>query len=214
MKKNSVKRFEIYLYDFGETTGSIQAGKRPVLVIQDDRFNAHSPTTMVATITSAIKKQYLPSHVFLGEQFGLTKPSMVMIEQSRTVNQDELGTYIGTITDESMKRTLAKAIKKTFGLWSYEPKDASSVRCLCPQCMESYNPVGAIPEMLAVDTDRPCGVLVEPKNVEQLREAIFRLLQDDKEALQLAQRASMRVREEYSIDKVWNLLLGLWKSMK
>ena len=142
MKKNSVKRFDIYLYDFGETTGSIQAGKRPVLVIQDDRFNAHSPTTMVATITSAIKKQYLPSHVFLGEQFGLTKPSMVMIEQSRTVNQDELGTYIGTITDESMKRTLAKAIKKTFGLWSYEPKDASSVRCLCPQCMESYKSTG------------------------------------------------------------------------
>ena len=142
MKKNAVKRFEIYLYDFGETTGSVQSGKRPVLVIQDDRFNAHSPTTMVATITSAIKKQYLPSHVVLGEQFGLTKPSMVMIEQSRTVNQEDLGAYIGTITDDSLKRTLAKAIKKTFGLWNYEPKDASSVRCLCPQCMEAYKSSG------------------------------------------------------------------------
>lgn len=142
MKKNAVKRFEIYLYDFGETTGSIQSGKRPVLVIQDDRFNAHSPTTVVATITSAIKKQYLPSHVVLGEQFGLTKPSMVMVEQSRTVNQEDLGAYIGTITDDSLKRTLAKAIKKTFGLWSYEPKDTSSVRCLCPHCMESYKSSG------------------------------------------------------------------------
>ena len=86
-----------------------------------------------------------------------------------------------------------------------------SMACGCPIIS---TPVGAIPEMLAVDTDIPCGLLVEPKNVELLREAIFRLLKDDKEALQLSQRASKRVREEYSIDKVWTLLLGLWKSMK
>lgn len=86
-----------------------------------------------------------------------------------------------------------------------------SMACGCPIIS---TPVGAIPEMLAVDTDRPCGLLVEPKNVEQLREAIMRLLKDDKEALQLSQRASERVREEYSIDKVWNLIFDLWKSLK
>lgn len=86
-----------------------------------------------------------------------------------------------------------------------------SMACGCPIIS---TPVGAIPEMLAVDTDTPCGLLVQPKNVKQLREAILRLLKDDKEALQLSQRAGKRVREEYSIEKVWNLLLGLWKSLK
>lgn len=86
-----------------------------------------------------------------------------------------------------------------------------SMACGCPIIS---TPVGAIPEMLAVYTDSPCGLLVQPKNVEQLREAILRLLEDDKEALQLSQRASKRVREEYSIDKVWNLLFCLWKSLK
>ena len=61
MKETSVKRFEIYNYNFGENPGSIQSGYRPVLVIQDDRMNENSPTTIIAAITTAIKKTYLPS---------------------------------------------------------------------------------------------------------------------------------------------------------
>ena len=86
-----------------------------------------------------------------------------------------------------------------------------SMACGCPIIS---TPVGAIPEMLATETDRPCGLLVQAKNVEHLREAIMRLLKDEKEALQLSQRASERVREEYSIDKVWKLIFNLWKSLK
>lgn len=86
-----------------------------------------------------------------------------------------------------------------------------SMACGCPIVS---TPVGAIPEMLAVDTDNPCGILVQPKNVERLREEIMKLLNDDEKALQLSQRARKRVREEYSMDKVWNLLLSLWKSLK
>ena len=50
MKETSVKRYDIYLYNFGENKGSIQSGLRPVLVIQDDRMNANSPTTIVAVL--------------------------------------------------------------------------------------------------------------------------------------------------------------------
>ena len=78
MNARKVKRFEIYLYDFGIMPGSIQQGKRPVLIVQDDQFNKNSPTTIVAAFTSAVKKEYLPSHIFVGERFGLTKPSMVL----------------------------------------------------------------------------------------------------------------------------------------
>ena len=54
MNARKVKRFEIYLYDFGIMPGSIQQGKRPVLIVQDDQFNKNSPTTIVAAFTSAV----------------------------------------------------------------------------------------------------------------------------------------------------------------
>lgn len=63
-KKNSkVKRGEIYLYDFGTNEGSIQSGVRPALVVQCDEGNDASTTTVIAAMTSFIKKQYLPSHI-------------------------------------------------------------------------------------------------------------------------------------------------------
>ena len=115
MKEQNIKRFDIYLYDFGKNEGSIQTGLRPVLVIQDDRMNANSPTTIVAAITTAIKKTYLPSHVIIGPEYGLDNPSMVMMEQLRVVNQTELTRYVGTVTDERMQRRLANAAKKALG---------------------------------------------------------------------------------------------------
>lgn len=143
MKENSVKRFDIYLYDFGTTKGSIQCGVRPVLVLQDDKMNRNSPTTVVAAITSATDKQRLPSHVFIGQDFGLDKPSMVMMEQIRTVNATDLGVHIGHITDDKLARKLVNAIKKAFGMWHYEPRDETSIRCLCPQCLEAYKATGS-----------------------------------------------------------------------
>ena len=138
MKTQTVKRFEIYLYDFGSMPGSVQNGIRPALIIQDNRFNENSPTTIVAAITSVIKKERLPSDIFLGQEFGLSKPSMVMLEQIRTVNQNELGEYIGAITDPYLTKILGKGIKKTLGMWDYTPRDKTAIRCLCPQCAESY----------------------------------------------------------------------------
>lgn len=138
MKTQTVKRFEIYLYDFGSMPDSVQNGIRPALIIQDNRFNENSPTTIVAAITSVIKKERLPSHIFLGQEFGLSKPSMVMLEQIRTVNQNKLGEYIGAITDPYLTKILGRGIKKTLGMWDYTPRDKTAIRCLCPQCAESY----------------------------------------------------------------------------
>ena len=97
---SKVKRGEIYLYDFGNNGGSIQNGVRPALVVQCDEGNAASSTTIIAAMTSIIKKQYLPSHIILGDRFGLKEPSMVMLEQLKTVNQSDLIEYIGKIDDE------------------------------------------------------------------------------------------------------------------
>ncbi len=137
--KEKVKRGEIYLHDFGNDEGSIQNGVRPVLVVQCDEGNQASTTTVVAALTSVIKKRYLPSHIILGEKFGLKEPSMVMLEQLKTVNQSELVEYIGFVDNEYLLRKVNHGLKKALGLWVDKPqKHKGDIRCLCPACLQAY----------------------------------------------------------------------------
>ena len=82
MKEKMICRGDLFYYDFGDNSGSVQSGERPVLVVQADDYNQNAPTIIVEAVTSVIKKRYLPSHIILGEEFGLKKPSMVLLEQS------------------------------------------------------------------------------------------------------------------------------------
>ena len=134
-----VKRGEIYLYDFGTNEGSIQNGLRPALVVQCDEGNKASCTTVIAAMTTVIKKRYLPSHIILGDRFGLKEPSMVMLEQLRTVNQADLLEYIGRIDDEHCMKKINIGVKKALGLWVDKPyRKPADMRCLCVKCLESY----------------------------------------------------------------------------
>ena len=83
--KKKISRGDLFYYDFGEREGSIQSGVRPVLVVQDNEFNTNAPTIIVASLTTVLKKRYLPSHIILGKEFGLKKPSMVLLEQIQTI---------------------------------------------------------------------------------------------------------------------------------
>ena len=121
MKEKMICRGDLFYYDFGDNSGSVQSGERPVLVIQADDYNQNAPTIIVAAVTSVIKKRYLPSHIILGEEFGLKKPSMVLLEQIRTVNKEDLREYIGTVDDDKLFRQINATLKKTFGLWVYKP---------------------------------------------------------------------------------------------
>ena len=121
MKEKMICRGDLFYYDFGDNSGSVQSGERPVLVIQADDYNQNAPTIIVAAVTSVIKKRYLPSHIILGEEFGLKKPSMVLLEQIRTVNREDLREYIGTVDDDKLFRQINATLKKTFGLWVYKP---------------------------------------------------------------------------------------------
>lgn len=85
MKERIISRGDLFYYDFGDRVGSVQSGERPVLVVQADDYNKNAPTVIVAAVTSVIKKRYLPSHIILGDKFGLKKPSMVLLEQVQTV---------------------------------------------------------------------------------------------------------------------------------
>ena len=121
MKEKMICRGDLFYYDFGDNSGSVQSGERPVLVVQADDYNQNAPTIIVAAVTSVIKKRYLPSHIILGEEFGLKQPSMVLLEQIRTVNKEDLREYIGTVDDDKLFRQINATLKKTFGLWVYKP---------------------------------------------------------------------------------------------
>lgn len=100
-----MKRGEIYRADLDPVVGSEQGGVRPVLIIQNDMGNQHSPTVIVAAITARRKKPHLPVHVLITpEESGLEKESVVLTEQVRTLEKSRLTRYLGTLTEDAMRR--------------------------------------------------------------------------------------------------------------
>jgi mRNA interferase MazF len=93
----------MYYADLSPAVGSEQDGRRPVLVLQNDRGNKHSPMTVVAAITGKPKKR-LPTHYMLPALRGLAIPSVVLCEQIRTIDKSRLQTYIGTLDEITMMR--------------------------------------------------------------------------------------------------------------
>lgn len=80
-----IRRGDVFFADLDPVIGSEQGGVRPVLIIQNDIGNQHSPTTIVAAITGQLAKAKLPTHVELGgRENGLSKNSVVLVEQVRT----------------------------------------------------------------------------------------------------------------------------------
>ena len=96
--------------------GSEQGGTRPVLIVQNDTGNKHSPTVIAAAITSQTNKAKLPTHIELaGRSVGLTKDSVVLLEQIRTIDKRRLREHMGRL-DESMMNRVDDAIAVSFGL--------------------------------------------------------------------------------------------------
>ena len=85
-----------------------------------------------------------------------------------------------------------------------------SMACGCPIVASA---VGAIPEMLNIDGDEPAGICIEPKNIEQLKSAIIKMLNDDKLASTYGSNAKKRVNVIYSMPSVWKQMTDIWKSV-
>ena len=114
----SVKRGDIYYADLSPVVGSEQGGVRPVLIVQNDTGNRYSPTVIVAAITSQTGKAKLPTHIELAAQnYGLTRDSVVLLEQIRTLDKRRLREKMGRVDKELMDRVDA-AIAVSFGLHS------------------------------------------------------------------------------------------------
>ena len=116
----AVKRGDIYYADLSPVIGSEQGGVRPVLIVQNDVGNKYSPTVIAAAITSQREKAKLPTHIKLQtEDCGLSKESVVLLEQIRTIDKKRLKERMGKLDDDSMQ-LVDKALTISFGLGADE----------------------------------------------------------------------------------------------
>ena len=105
-----IKRGDIYYADLRPVVGSEQGGVRPVLIIQNDAGNRHSPTVICAAITSRMNKAKLPTHVELSAaECDISKDSVILLEQIRTIDKRRLKEYVCHI-DPAMMRKVDEAI--------------------------------------------------------------------------------------------------------
>lgn len=121
------------------SAGSVQQGIRPVVVIQNDIGNEKSSTVMVACLTASIKSEEQPTHVIVNpsKSNGLSKRSMVMLEQVFTVDKEQLAFYLGQINDKNDIRQIDNAIAKSFALSKrkYSADRYANIEALCPKCL-------------------------------------------------------------------------------
>lgn len=111
-----VKRGDIFYADLSPVIGSEQGGIRPVLVIQNDVGNRYSPTVICAAITSQINKAKLPTHIEVAAaHYSLSKDSVILLEQLRTIDKRRLREKIGFL-DEAMMNKVNKGLVISLGL--------------------------------------------------------------------------------------------------
>ena len=100
-----VKRGELYYADLSPVIGSEQGGVRHVLVVQNDVGNKYSPTVIAAAVTSKIDKAKLPTHIELSaREYVLSKDSVVLLEQIRTLDKTRLKERIGQVSADKMRK--------------------------------------------------------------------------------------------------------------
>jgi mRNA interferase MazF len=100
-----IKRGDIYYADLRPVIGSEQGGIRPVLIVQNDTGNRHSPTVIVAAITSKMNKAKLPTHIEIeADKYDIVKDSVILLEQLRTIDKKRLKDKVGHLEGDILKR--------------------------------------------------------------------------------------------------------------
>lgn len=115
-----IKRGDLFFANLNPVIGSEQGGLRPVVVIQNDIGNTYSPTTIVAAITSQIKRAKLPTHVEIKRSKShLDRDSVILCEQLRTIDKKRLSEKIGQLDVDTMSK-IDNALGVSIGLSSLD----------------------------------------------------------------------------------------------
>ncbi len=110
-----IRRGDIYYADLRPVVGSEQGGIRPVLIVQNDVGNRHSPTVIVAAITSKMNKAKLPTHIELSKGYGIEKDSVILLEQIRTIDKSRLREKVCHL-DQEILSCVNQALRISFAL--------------------------------------------------------------------------------------------------
>ena len=121
-RKEDIRRGDIYYADLRPVVGSEQGGIRPVVILQNNVGNRHSPTVIAAPITSKMGKPRLPTHVCLNTHVNLDAPvpglyrdSIILLEQLRTIDKSRLRDKLGSLGEDQMCK-LDHALEVSVGL--------------------------------------------------------------------------------------------------
>lgn len=105
-----IRRGDVFYADLRPVVGSEQGGIRPVLIIQNDIGNRHSPTVICAAITSRMNKAKLPTHVEIdAKKCEIVKDSVILLEQLRTIDKTRLRDRVCHL-DEGILREVNRAL--------------------------------------------------------------------------------------------------------
>lgn len=110
-----IKKGDIYYAMLNPVIGSEQSGKRPVVVIQNNLANKHSPTVIIAPITTILKKLYIPTHIVIGKNNFLKKDSTILVEQVRVIDKSRIITFLGKLNEIQMLQ-VDKALINAFAI--------------------------------------------------------------------------------------------------
>lgn len=134
------QRGDMYYADLGRGIGSEQEGYRPVVIIQNNLGNKHSPTVIIAAISSRVGvKPKLPTHYYINAEDGLELPSIILLEQIRTVDKRRLTTYIGRLRKEHING-MNHALAVSIDLIEAIPQKLTF--CLCGACADAFRGTG------------------------------------------------------------------------
>ena len=134
-------RGDLYYADLGKGIGSEQEGRRPVVIIQNNIGNKHSPTVIIAAISSKVGvKAKLPTHYYIGTENGLELPSVILLEQLRTIDKRRLEDYIGRL---SASQTLGLNHALAVSIDLINKKHDALIMSLCPVCEQHFRDTGS-----------------------------------------------------------------------
>lgn len=137
----TVTRGDMFYAEMPEGIGSEQKGYRPVIILQNNVGNKHSPTVVVAALTSEIRsKAQLPTHYLMKAENGLEKPSIVLLEQIHTLDKRRLKKYIGKADDKHLAG-IEYALAISLGF--IDPVKKTIEIGLCSTCKDMLSKAGA-----------------------------------------------------------------------
>jgi mRNA interferase MazF len=144
MSRKQIKRGDIYFANLNPTIGSEQGDMRPVLVVQNNAGNTHSPTIVVVPITRNKNKNALPTHVVLPQSSGLESDSLALVEQIRTIDRSRMYAYIGHISS-TVQTEIDTALLVCVGIdeHCYSKGDVMTLT-LCRRCESDFRSSGYV----------------------------------------------------------------------